>query len=619
MKKSFLFQLLCLAIGIAACQKPEVPNNDTSESGTPQTTDPGPTYSIEFPSTEEPSPVFNTEGGEISIKFTASNDWTSSVINDQADSWIDISPKSGESGSSSIKISVSANETTEERNATVQLKCGSAEKNIVVTQKQKNALTVTPDRFDVPGEGADITVEIISNISFDYKIEEDGVDWIREIETRSMNRTTVQFSVAKNDDVQKREGTITISSGAITEVIKICQESGIYVEFADAKFEDYCISRFDVNGDKRISTTEAMSVYRIDVSECEIHSLDGIQYFQNIQYLECPSNQLDSLNVSMCTLLKYLDCSGNNMKYLDVSGCTQLTTILWYKNSFEYIDLGNASPQKYCYYYDRWSKYPMFNSSYKSSGMMFVGYVAFLQDSPRLKFISNKITKLDVGHNDLQVLDVKCPNLQELYCEANPLKRIDVSGCNGLSLIYMKSRNHSMEYINLGDCKARFGYSTESPNEMRQFPYLEGTVSTQLKIISSNVESLSVNGEKLELLDVSGCPALTTLHCSNNNLTNLDVSNNTQLKTLWCDNNLLTNLDLSNNSALEQLLCSSNQLECLDVSQTNLGNSSGLIDCSPMESLQKLILKAGWEIKGININRDSKYIPHQTEIVYWRE
>ena len=60
--------------------------------------------------------------------------------------------------------------------------------------------------------------------------------------------------------------------------------------------------------------------------------------------------------------------------------------------------------------------------------------------------------------------------------------------------------------------------------------------------------------------------ALTTLLCSNNNLSNLDLSNNTALTHLYCENNSLSDLDLSNNTALRYLYCENNNLSELDLS-----------------------------------------------------
>jgi hypothetical protein len=57
------------------------------------------------------------------------------------------------------------------------------------------------------------------------------------------------------------------------------------------------------------------------------------------------------------------------------------------------------------------------------------------------------------------------------------------------------------------------------------------------------------------------CPASTSLHASNNQLTTLDVSKNIALTQLWVNDNQLTSLDVSNNTALTRLDVSDNYLK----------------------------------------------------------
>lgn len=115
---------------------------------------------------------------------------------------------------------------------------------------------------------------------------------------------------------------------------------------------------------------------------------------------------------------------------------------------------------------------------------------------------------------------------------------------------------------------------------------------------SPKLTSVLVNGNKLQSLSLAGLTALQTLDCSNNKLTALNVSESESLKTLacsgnnigalnvkknkaltdlQCSNNQLTSLDLKNNTALETLFCRKNGISVLDVTKlTALKN----LDCS---------------------------------------
>jgi len=71
----------------------------------------------------------------------------------------------------------------------------------------------------------------------------------------------------------------------------------------------------------------------------------------------------------------------------------------------------------------------------------------------------------------------------------------------------------------------------------------------------------------LESLDLSNCPNLLILDCSNTYITSLDVSKCTKLKELQCSFTNISSLDLSNCTKLEDLGCGKTQISSLDMSK----------------------------------------------------
>ena len=129
-----------------------------------------------------------------------------------------------------------------------------------------------------------------------------------------------------------------------------------------------------------------------------------------------------------------------------------------------------------------------------------------------------------------------------------------------------------------------------SNNQLTSLDVSKNTALTALNCYENQLTTLDVSNHtaleyldcydnQLTSLDVSNNTALTKLFCSSNQLTSLDVRHNTALTVLWCNSNQLTNLDVSNNTALTRLVCYSNQLTSLDVS-SNIALT--LLDCSPM-------------------------------------
>ena len=163
----------------------------------------------------------DAEGGSVTISFTASSDWTVSPSNDRA-SWLSIDPSSGPAGSATVKVTVDPNETPDERSATLRVKSGSATASVTITQKQKDALTMTPSKTQFGPEGGSFTIEVKSNIEYSFEI---GASWIHQSATKALTSTTTTFTVDENEDTRKREGTVIIKSSLGSETITVYQEA----------------------------------------------------------------------------------------------------------------------------------------------------------------------------------------------------------------------------------------------------------------------------------------------------------------------------------------------------------------------------------------------------------
>ena len=244
MKKRFfyLFPLFILLLSVVCSCKDD--NNEP--------TPPEPSPEITIPSSENLRPVLNQEGGTVSISFTATADWTASLINTRAESWITVTPNSGSKGKNEITITTTANETYDERNATVVLKCGTVGKNIVVTQKQKDALTVTSSKYEVDSKGGNISVEVKANINFEVEVKADWIKQVKSSNTRALVTSNLNFTIEPNETGDKREGEIIIKSGELSETIKVYQG---YEDFITLTKKDFTIPEEGGNVDVEIKST----------------------------------------------------------------------------------------------------------------------------------------------------------------------------------------------------------------------------------------------------------------------------------------------------------------------------------------------------------------------------
>lgn len=167
---------------------------------------------------------FTDEGGSKAIGITTNTRWSASAVNDRASDWLTIEPGSGEAGSAIIYVSAAANTSPDDRNASVTISAGDQKKIVNVSQKQKDALTVTSSKFEVTAEGGEIHIEAKANIKVDFSIDETAQGWIEKVETRAMETYVQTFRVKENESSSKREGTITISNGTLSETVTVYQE-----------------------------------------------------------------------------------------------------------------------------------------------------------------------------------------------------------------------------------------------------------------------------------------------------------------------------------------------------------------------------------------------------------
>ena len=349
----------------------------------------------------------------------------------------------------------------------------------------------------------------------------------------------------------RKEQYIPLPQGLLIRKFDVAKVLVKYVDypfiiFNDNNFESYCLANFDADGDGKITyDDEALAVKSINCSSKEIYSLEGTEYFVNLEELDCSHNsieQMERYHYYNKQFLKRFDCSYNalntvaegeiytyhnpKLTYLDCSNNEKL----------DYLDIGDSKELEYvnCEATSVWNL--VTSSTPKIKYLNCIG-----SNVSSLDLSSNvELVELRVGgryRRNFQSLNVKnCTELEVLECWGdgdNPgLSELDVSSCKKLKNLGV--RNNHIKNINLRS-------------------------NTELRYID-------VGCNQLASLDVSKNPLLETLYCSSNAISKLDVSNHHSLIQLQCNNNVLTSLNVSNCSVLQELYCTGNQLTSLNVS-----------------------------------------------------
>ena len=391
--------------------------------------------------------------------------------------------------------------------------------------------------------------------------------------------------------------------------------------FPNQAFRNFLLAQ-DYGKDGLLTDGEIKAIKSLNVSSQNIYSLKGIEFFYALTTLTCRFNNLTTLNVSKNTALTGLYCSTNPLAKLDVSKNTALESLECDNNQLTALDVSKntALTDLHCVN-NQLNALDVSKNTALTSLSCFNNQLTALDVSKNtalrtLGCNDNQLTALDVSKNTalellscdnnlLSALDVsKNTALKGLYCYKNQIKgeKMDAlvaslpkNTTNDIHYFYVNyntsDEGNVITEAQVADAKIK-GWKVYWHNGNDWEPYevsyaineknfpdaafrnylLAQDYGKDGKITEDEIKTVTwINVEEMGIKSLKGIEIfteLTSLYCSDNQLTELDVSMNTALESLYCDDNQLTELDLSMNTKLSSLWCQRNQLTKLDVSNT---------------------------------------------------
>lgn len=366
----------------------------------------------------------------------------------------------------------------------------------------------------------------------------------------------------------------------------------------NSRFEEYML-QYDLDGDGYVSIQEARNVTELDVSGMSLTSMKFIQYFTELERLDCSRNSLSSFDVSKNVKLKELILNmpfGSNGDFmeLDFSANEALEIIECHAVFAKSIDLTHNHQLRklhatFCFFDNLDLSGCEKLESLSLERVHFSQPISLNVNNNRLKTIVCKDTE------NIKALNLGgCAHMDSLHCHNlygyDGEITIDVAGCTALKYLNLTSGNYQTPDIStcvqlkelqlegvdvdISHCKSlQYLQITDSPSEesakvdvmsLENFPELEVIhCYNQMKtLLVNNCRSLKVlhcNSVGLQVLEIDECPALEELECAYNQITTLLPGKIEQLKSLICNHNLLTQLDVSKNLALVSLNCAENE------------------------------------------------------------
>ena len=273
----------------------------------------------------------------------------------------------------------------------------------------------------------------------------------------------------------------------------------------------------DSNNDGKISREEAKAVGAIRVSDKNIRSLSGIEFFENLQVLEASNNHLTSVSLNNLTKLTNIVLLGNQL-----SGILDFSALINLKTGSETQILRNGNNP----------------------------------DIARIKVATPaKAAALNIVENTLKYSST---DATDRNIELDPILKAAIIESSGRSI----DRNNDGE-ISMGEAEAYSGGITASAEGITSFSGLEyfKNVTSIYILPSSGLNTLADGKKKISL---TGLSALTTLTISTSTLEEVELKNLPVLKTVRLVNNSINKVSFDNTPLVEDLSLERNNLTTID-------------------------------------------------------
>ena len=228
--------------------------------------------------------------------------------------------------------------------------------------------------------------------------------------------------------VKTTQSEVTFTAGKITNlgVLDIANfTEALNAAFANAVEEFNPNIGWRANPDGTVSLDEDNKlqirmnmVTFLDLHNKNITSLAGIEYFTDLEALDCSGNQLTTLDVTKLTSLMFLVCNDNQLTTLDVTKLTDLETLDCRGNQLTTLDVTKLT--KLMFLICAGNQLTTLDvtgltnlTDLECNGNQLVSLdVSTLEELGSLWCHGNKMTALDITHN-AYLGDLKCGNQQD--------------------------------------------------------------------------------------------------------------------------------------------------------------------------------------------------------------
>lgn len=435
--------------------------------------------------------VAGPEGGDYTINVTSSEPWRVSGLCD----WVTLSAESGQSGQP-LKLTVSPNDGDEVKTTVFKVFAGSAVKALTVTLNPNFVIELAGEEaFSVVSDANSFTVALHSNVK-DFNIQ--TPEWITVGDIQeAFGKTLVGFNVKRSSEFKAREAKVTIGA-----------------EGVDGKAE---INVTQAQRDTAFVEGEQSIIRGLEALDLSVKLRSNIEVKYDLpSWLDEVSSEegdKDESGLSTRTVRLHADaCLGSRAATVEFYRQVQDG---WYTRKQVYGSV----------YVKQQNPNPIFatiKDAALKEALQNAGWILSEPGKDEAEILEAGLTGTDLtlegqGWYSLNV-EISglgaFPALESLTINNATTKILDLSDCKKLKTVSISDCSY-FEVVKLGD----------APVESLTIP--TGTYdyfnATSLTVSGNHLKSLDIsaniydwylsNYEQLTSLDVTGCPALTTLNC----------------------------------------------------------------------------------------------------------
>ena len=181
------------------------------------------------------------EGQSVEVGFTSALPWTVEFDYSSSDEWITSSKSAGQQGEILLMVTAEANDTGEERTATMTIFSGDLFARVTFVQsyipsdkddEKEPFFNILSQNAMLGHEGGLVEVLLSTNTEYSISI---SYDWLREIHSEGTVNITHVFEVDPNADTENRVANIIFCSGQYCYPYSIIQEGAPKEDVSDTE------------------------------------------------------------------------------------------------------------------------------------------------------------------------------------------------------------------------------------------------------------------------------------------------------------------------------------------------------------------------------------------------